>query len=763
MNKNVPLSGGFGNKKAFARTSFESLDDTFKYIGQAGKVVTVRGDESGLTAQAEAIIDDHKVMVSGTDTTPGYLIDKLEALIEIYQGGLTLTNQAPAGDSTLKIGINAVHPTIGLDSEINAPRVNNDSLTPDHFMSYYKDGDPSIPGLRSLGTLTNQAAAGSHNHGTGTIGTLQKFSDIQGHIVDSMLKENGYGGVYVQPRTANDPMYELRDYLGNFKGSLVWDKGTGDIYISLTGVSPHPFKISSTGGISFPKLTANGYLVTGGGTGAVSVQTAQPTGDHKIMVSATDTTPRYLVDKLEALMESYQGGLTLTNQAPAGDSTLKIGINAVHPTIGIDGELNAPKVNSGSLSTSDLDPMWQDPAPYISGFRSLGTLSDQACAGNDSRLSNSRTPTAHDLAGALHNSDTITNLNLKLSDGDVLSTKSGEYNAFTDKTPLVEADIISLEDSAATFAKKKTTYRQLLGHDVVLGQEIIFTASQFSSRDALPLLIEDISIGAGAGMTIKTAKFPNDLTAQALLIIPVPHAYWNKGVIDLDVTGICLETPSDAAHNTVRIAAKAWALPAGPNMLFDPSGYDLYVENTFFCKNDQVRFPLFSLPINTPMDTFTVYNPTPALPVAPTDGAIYRASATANGWTDKHYYQWSARNALYIDKGTWGAGADQNFPSGPIRLYDNTAAAPAGPVHGDTWRALVTANGWTALHFYQYSGFSASWLDRGLTWGQLSHHGIIVVKFYRDQASEAAGTKYGFPIYCPGVNFEYWLSMVTPT
>ena len=79
----------------------------------------------------------------------------------------------------------------------------------------------------------------------------------------------------------------------------------------------------------------------------------------------------------------------------------------------------------------------------------------------DSRNTNSRTPTAHDLAGALHNADTITNLNLKLSDGDVLSTKAGEINALTVKGTPTTSDLLLIEDAADSNNKKKITIATL--------------------------------------------------------------------------------------------------------------------------------------------------------------------------------------------------------------------------------------------------------------------------------------------------------------
>lgn len=51
-----------------------------------------------------------------------------------------------------------------------------------------------------------------------------------------------------------------------------------------------------------------------------------------------------------------------------------------------------------------------------------GTGSDTAAEGNDSRLSDARVPTAHDLAGAEHNADTLSDLNSKVSDATLIDT-----------------------------------------------------------------------------------------------------------------------------------------------------------------------------------------------------------------------------------------------------------------------------------------------------------------------------------------------------
>lgn len=46
-----------------------------------------------------------------------------------------------------------------------------------------------------------------------------------------------------------------------------------------------------------------------------------------------------------------------------------------------------------------------------------------------------------------------------------------------------------------------------------------------------------------------------------------------------------------------------------------------------------------------------------------------------------------------------------------ISIFDNTAALPASPAIGDRYIALVTANGWTANHIYEYTSAANSWTN----------------------------------------------------
>ena len=52
-------------------------------------------------------------------------------------------------------------------------------------------------------------------------------------------------------------------------------------------------------------------------------------------------------------------------------------------------------MKDNSVGFGELQAECDDPAAGTAGLRSLGTTAVKACAGNDSRLSNARTPTAH--------------------------------------------------------------------------------------------------------------------------------------------------------------------------------------------------------------------------------------------------------------------------------------------------------------------------------------------------------------------------------
>ena len=94
-------------------TKFTDLSDVpHSYTGQSGKVVVVKNTEDGLEFDAVGVIDDHKVFISATDTTAGYLLSKLVA-----GTGITLTKENAGGNEDIKIdwsGSSMVYPGAGI-------------------------------------------------------------------------------------------------------------------------------------------------------------------------------------------------------------------------------------------------------------------------------------------------------------------------------------------------------------------------------------------------------------------------------------------------------------------------------------------------------------------------------------------------------------------------------------------------------------------------------------------------------------------------
>jgi hypothetical protein len=385
-----------------------------------------------------------------------------------------------------------------------------------------KDGDPAVPCLRSLGTLSDQAAAGNHNH-----------DSIRFWLEPVISFYNNYSGAPVDPEIGDryiaiEPDYGwVRDYIYEWNGSVwletipldgdavtvkstipaIWTYKTGesggwyivtpnDHHVEVTNSDINPSsldnKIYAGNGISKSVITylSSERLQISAAIGTLSSQVAvgNDTRFEKVKTSVTDPTPGYLVAKLEAGM-----ALALTE------------------------DVSIPATPRAKFSVN------------------FGTLSDQACVGNDIRLSNSRPPTAHDLAGSLHNADTLTNLNAKLSDGDVISTKAAEISALTPKTSPIAADLLMIEDSAAGNAKKVSTVSQILTNET---DPVFLTRATtaahytgFPNRTASTLSFTDgtikFAISGAFDIYVNGNKYSPATAAQ--LEVPVPNVtglYW---------------------------------------------------------------------------------------------------------------------------------------------------------------------------------------------------------------------------------------------
>lgn len=195
---------------------------------------------------------------------------------------------------------------------------------------------------------------------------------------------------------------------------------------------------------------------------------------HDVKTSASDGSPDFLSTKINPAPQSGIG----VSVAIVPYEHLQITTRNDGTTIDVDGA-GQNRVKPLGITDAQVAAANKDGAAGTASMRTLGTGATQACAGNDVRLSDARTPLAHNFAGAEHNADTITNLNTKLSDGDVISTKSGEIAALTEKTVPVGADLVIIEDSAASNAKKKAQLS-----NIMFPRYVIFADQMMSPNNA---------------------------------------------------------------------------------------------------------------------------------------------------------------------------------------------------------------------------------------------------------------------------------------
>ena len=159
-------------------------------------------------------------------------------------------------------------------------------------------------------------------------------------------------------------------------------------------------------------------------------------------------------DVLHASTHQNSGGdevataTAAVNAIPKANASAKLDVGWV-PTgsssttvcIGDDSRLSnarTPTSHASSHNAGGGDALAIDAVAGTGSLRTLGTAATAACAGNDARLSDARTD-----SNAIH------------------KTTSAEISALTEKTTLVSTDVFVIEDSAASYAKKKVQVTNL--------------------------------------------------------------------------------------------------------------------------------------------------------------------------------------------------------------------------------------------------------------------------------------------------------------
>jgi hypothetical protein len=353
---------------------------------------------------------------------------------------------------------------------------------------------------------------------------------------------------------------------------------------------------------------------------------AYPVDPSKVLASATDPTPDYLdgktddislivfMDKLRTtnkpVLSIYDNSITLP-PAPslydryiAGSTANGWTVNRIYewngaawietvPYVGMflfnTGAVQfmyygglawaviqaTPFPHAGTHDAGGADGMAIDAAAATGSLRTIGTGSLQACAGDDARLSDSRTPTAHAFGGALHSQDSIANIQGRLSSGKLITTDAAEIFTLSEKSAPSGTDLIIVEDSAAANVKKKVQlyhciYRSYLFYaDQLLSPNnadwpvnALAPASADSLNNALIVRRFDDTTEEGVGFTLRTPDTAFAMRikikgrAQTAPVAPatvIPLLYWRE-VVDNAAIGAWSAafglTPLDIPTNT---------------------------------------------------------------------------------------------------------------------------------------------------------------------------------------------------------------------
>ena len=158
MARKVVTSGTSIKNPGFGRTKFSQLDDGFNLAGQGGNVVVVNPGGTALTSTSIGIIDDHKVIVAGADTTPGYLSEKI-VNYSTSVNGIAIGEQG-IGNQKLIFSVDIDGFTIDLNNN-GEVEVADLGITDGKIATANKDGLANVPSMRTLGTGAQQAAPGN--------------------------------------------------------------------------------------------------------------------------------------------------------------------------------------------------------------------------------------------------------------------------------------------------------------------------------------------------------------------------------------------------------------------------------------------------------------------------------------------------------------------------------------------------------------------------------------------------------------------------
>lgn len=260
---------------------------------------------------------------------------------------------------------------------------------------------------------------------------------------------------------------------------------------------------------AIPKADSGGkvdsWVTSGAAAGTASLRTlgtgstdACAGNDSRLSDSRTPTS--HSTSHKNGGSDEVATATAANNAIPKAGGTGKLDIGWI-PTgatgttvcVGNDSRLSdsrTPTSHASSHNAGGGDALAIDAVAGTGSLRTLGTAATAACAGNDSRLSDARTD-----SNAIHKST------------------SAEISGLTEKTTLVGADVFVIEDSAASYAKKKVQVTNLpAGVDVTAIHKAtsaeISTMTEKTVPVAADLLVIEDSADSNAKKKLQVGNLP---------------------------------------------------------------------------------------------------------------------------------------------------------------------------------------------------------------------------------------------------------------
>jgi len=324
--------------------------------------------------------------------------------------------------------------------------------------------------------------------------------------------------------------------------------------------------------------------IADGGTGATSLAGAQTALKIGLPASLTTTAQANLVAAINEVDANADAALAAANEADDTADAAQVDIDGHQADVANPHATTAAQVGAPTLATFNAhasrhqpggaDPMAVDAAAATGSLRTLGTGALQATAGDDSRLSDARTPTAHATshkhggsdevatataaANAIPKADGSAKLDTWVSDasltapGKIEIATAAEVVTATDATRAVSpsslargqaSGVSSLDASSrnAQAPRLHTSAHIRAGDDIIDGDRLTVSfvptnytrdAAQAEAGDATDLTAHLAGVNTALGLRATTASLNDHLTdttdahdASAVSVVATPTNY----------------------------------------------------------------------------------------------------------------------------------------------------------------------------------------------------------------------------------------------